>query len=249
MHSREPLRNAAAVVLFATAMAWVESAVVLYLRTLVDRLEPYQSNPLPLATGLGTAELVRELATLVMLGTVGYLAGNTWRNRLGYALLAFGVWDIGYYLFLIPLTGWPHSLLDWDILFLIPLPWWGPVLAPVMIAVLMVIGGALLAGGDRTDSPLWPNRWTVLANLLGTGLALYLFMADAIRVAPQGGRALRELLPTVFNWPGFVLAWALMALPVIDLALQFWSRRTRPPGVDPRAFAVDAAGPNATPQL
>jgi len=130
------------VVLFAIAMAWVEAAVVLYLRTLVDRLDPYQPHPLPVEGALGGAELVREVATLVMLGTVGWIAGRTWRSRLAYAVVAFGVWDLFYYVFLRPLTGWPRSLLDWDILFLLPLPWWGPVLAPVLIAGLMILGEA-----------------------------------------------------------------------------------------------------------
>ena len=97
---------------FAVAMAWVESAVVFYLRRLVDRIEPYQSNPLPIAGAIGGAELVREAATLVMLLTVGWLGGSTWRSRFGIFVAAFGVWDIFYYVFLIPLTGWPHSLLD-----------------------------------------------------------------------------------------------------------------------------------------
>ena len=109
---------------FAVAMAWVEAAVVFYLRRLVDRIEPYQANPLPIAGDIGGAELVREAATLVMLLTVGWLAGRTGRSRFGYFVAAFGVWDIFYYVFLIPMTGWPRSLLDWDILFLIPLPWY-----------------------------------------------------------------------------------------------------------------------------
>jgi hypothetical protein len=113
------------VTLFAIAMAWVESAVVFYLRTMIDRIEPYQPNPLPEFGGLEKAELTRELATLVMLAAVGWLAGRNWRSRMGYFLVAFGVWDIFYYVFLKVLTGWPRSLLDWDILFLIPLPWWG----------------------------------------------------------------------------------------------------------------------------
>src|SRR5690348_8758386 len=66
------------VALYAVAMAWVEAAVVYYLRTLVDRIDPYQPNPLPIATGLGEAELVREFATLAMLVAVGWLAGATW---------------------------------------------------------------------------------------------------------------------------------------------------------------------------
>src|ERR1700682_2434544 len=77
---------------FAVAMAWVESAVVFYLRRLVDRIEPYQPNPLPIAGDIGGAELVREAATLVMLLTVGWLAGRTWRSRFGYFVAAFGVW-------------------------------------------------------------------------------------------------------------------------------------------------------------
>src|SRR4051794_12699294 len=122
------------VVGFAIAMAWVESACVFYIRTMVGRLEPYQANPLPIDSLLGTVELVREAATLLMLLAVGALAGQRWQTRLGYSALAFGVWDISYYVFLAVICGWPKSLFDWDVLFLIPLPWWGPVLAPVCIA-------------------------------------------------------------------------------------------------------------------
>jgi hypothetical protein len=122
------------VVAFAIAMAWVEAASVYYLRVLVDRVNPYQANPLPMRGALGQVELVREAATLVMLATLGMLAGRTRRARLGYAAIAFGIWDIFYYVFLRLIGDWPKSLLDWDILFLLPVPWWGPVLAPVSIA-------------------------------------------------------------------------------------------------------------------
>jgi hypothetical protein len=88
------------VVVFAMAMAWVESAVVFYLRTMIDRIDPYQPNPLPVIGSLGHVELVREAATLTMLLTVGMLAGRNWRSRLGYTAVAFGVWDICYYVFL-----------------------------------------------------------------------------------------------------------------------------------------------------
>src|SRR5215207_1827572 len=82
------------VILYALAMAWVESAVVFYLRSMIDRIVPYQANPLPIAGGFGFAEVMREAATIVMLFTVGWLAGRTWRSRLAYTLLVFGVWDI-----------------------------------------------------------------------------------------------------------------------------------------------------------
>ena len=131
------------VVAFAVGMAWVEAASVYYIRALVDRIEPYQANPLPISGVLGQVELVREAATLVMLLTLGMLAGRTWPRRLGYAAIAFGAWDIFYYVFLRMMCGWPRSLFDWDILFLLPLPWWGPVLAPVCIAGLMIVWGTL----------------------------------------------------------------------------------------------------------
>jgi hypothetical protein len=213
------------VVLYAAAMAWVESAVVYYLRTHLDRIEPYQPNPLPLIGGLGPVELVRELATLIMLFTVGTLAGRTWRARVGYMLIAFGAWDICYYVFLRVMCGWPHSLLDWDILFLIPLPWWGPVLAPMLIAALMIFWGTLASQFERPRPPALSNWGVWVLNFMGVALALYVFMADAIRVSGGGVDALRNLLPVYFNWPLFLVALALMAAPVVKLASELWAKR------------------------
>lgn len=205
------------VVAFATAMAWVESAVVFYIRTLVNRIEPYQSEPLPLIGTLGPVELARELATLIMHFTVGWLAGRTWRARFGYMAVSFGVWDVFYYLFLKVMCGWPDSLLDWDILFLLPLPWWGPVLAPILIALLMISWGTLVSQFEPASPAVVPNWIARAFCALGISLALYVFMADAIRVADGGVPALRNMLPTRFNWPLFCIALALMSAPVIQL--------------------------------
>lgn len=204
------------VVVFAVAMAWFEAATVYYLRVLVDRVTPYQPNPLPLRGVLGEVELVREAATLVMLLTLGMLAGATWRARLGYTAVAFGVWDILYYVFLRLMSGWPQSLFDWDILFLLPLPWWGPVLAPVCIAVLMIVWGtqASLSAGDRLTTGRTRTIWSLSA--LGIALALYVFMADALRLAGNGEDAVRNFLPTEFNWPGFCAALVLMATSLLE---------------------------------
>ena len=207
------------VTLFAVAFAWVESAVVFYLRTLVDRLEPYQPDPLPLVVGIVWVEIVREAATLILLAAVGILAGRNRASRLGYGLIAFGVWDIFYYLFLVPMTGWPRSLMDWDLLFLIPLPWWGPVLAPMLIALLMILWGTMVTQIEGLQAVALSNRHVWGVSALGIGLALWVFMADAIRVAPQGEAALRQLLPEHFNWTLFVVALALMSAPVWQLGL------------------------------
>lgn len=209
------------VVAFAAAMAWIESACVYYLRLLVDRVQPYQHDPLPIAGALGNVELVREAATLVMLLTTGMLAGRTWQRRIGYMAIAFGVWDILYYVFLRIMSDWPASLLDWDILFLLPLPWWGPVLAPVSIALLMIAWGTL--------ATQWPDRAAAagltpalrVSSSIGIALALGVFMADALIALPDGRDAVTRVLPTSFNWPLFAVALLLMAAPVADLG---WRR-------------------------
>src|SRR6266571_5084526 len=206
------------VALYAVAMAWVEAAAVYYLRSLIDRINPYQPYPLPMAGGFGEAELIREIATLIMLFTVGWLAGATWRARFGYSVVAFGVWDIFYYVFLRAMTGWPKSLLDWDILFLIPLPWWGPVWAPTSIALLMILWGTFITQFERFPATLGSK--SLASAGLGVALALFVFMADALRTADQGTEALRTMLPGWFNWPLFSVALALMALPLATVARQ-----------------------------
>ena len=155
-----------------------------------------------------------------MLVTVGWLAGATWRARLGYSVVAFGVWDIFYYVFLRVMTGWPKSLLDWDILFLIPLPWWGPVWAPTSISLLMILWGTFMTKVEQSPAS-FGSQWKILAlGGVGAALALFTFMADAIRTVDQGTDALRNMLPVHFNWPLFGVALALMALPVADVARQ-----------------------------
>ena len=205
---------------FAIAMAWVEAASVFYIRTLVNRVEPYQPDPLPIHGALGSVELWREAATLVMIATVGLLAGRTWRGRAGYAAIAFGVWDLFYYVFLRLISGWPRTLLDWDILFLLPLPWWGPVLAPASIAAVMIVWGTLATqSADGSTDP----RWAWALGGIGIGLALAIFMVDAWRMLPNGREAVQQVLPATFNWPLFWVALVLMASPALHQVA--WANR------------------------
>jgi hypothetical protein len=185
---------------------------VFYIRSLVDRIEPYQANPLPISDALGYVELWREASTLVMIATVGMLAGRTWRARAGYAAIVFGTWDIFYYVFLRIMTGWPSTLLDWDILFLIPLPWWGPVIAPMSIALLMIVWGTT-ATQSREAAAEAPWPWALAS--IGVVLALAVFMSDAWSALPNGREAVMQVLPTRFNWPLFGVALVLMAAPLV----------------------------------
>ena len=211
------------VVIFAIAMALVEAAVVAYLRTLIGSADPYRAGALTLPAWMMRTEIAREAATLVMLATVAWLAGRNWRARLGYFLIAFGVWDIFYYLFLAPISGWPRSLLAWDVLFLIPLPWWGPVFAPTSIAVLMFALGTQITQFGKDESPPWPSLLSWSLCIAGTLLALYVFMTDAIHAPKWDAETLNNILPVSFNWMLFIVALVLMAAPVVELA--WWRKR------------------------
>jgi hypothetical protein len=206
---------------YATAMAWVESAVVFYLRTQSNRIVPYQPDPLPLVAGYAKVELLREAATLLMLACVGALAGTSRRSRLGYAAIAFGIWDVFYYVFLKLITGWPHSLRDWDILFLIPLPWWGPVIAPVLISMIMIVWGTLATQLPGHASMRIRDEWKAwLPSLAGMMLALYVFMEDSIHALRTTGDSVRTLLPSRFDWKLFCVSLLLMCMPVLWNAFQ-----------------------------
>jgi hypothetical protein len=191
----------------AVAMAYLEAAVVVYLRALL-RIDLTHVS-------LGhyfNIEVGREVATIVMLVAVGWVAGRKLQDRLAYGAFAFGLWDIWYYIWLTVLVGWPETLFDWDILFLIPLRWWGPVLSPVLIALLLcIVGIFVIVRTERRDKVEFTTA-RLVALALGGLLALYVFMADAIGALVRGNVGW-DGRPSAFNWPLFLLAMALMAVP------------------------------------
>lgn len=187
-------------------MAYVESAAVLYLRTIlggVDPVGPRQATLQPLPD-FGWIEIGREAATMVMLGAVGYLAANGIAGRIGAFAVAFGIWDIFYYVFLWIFAGWPSSPLAPDVLFLIPLPWWGPVISPVLAATVIILAGAAAMArelGDGFPRPRWPELFAVV---LGGCLCLAAFMANALLALPFGGvEAAYYARGGPFPWPVF----------------------------------------------
>src|ERR1700693_5182943 len=135
-----------AAVAYAVAMAFVESAVVVYLRAL-GPAGPSLASTLPiLPHPIIRIEVAREAATIVMLVAVAGLAGRNRGERSLVFLLVFAVWDIAYYGWLWVLIGWPPSVFTWDVLFLIPVPWMGPVLAPLLVSVGLVVASLSLLG-------------------------------------------------------------------------------------------------------
>lgn len=158
-------------------MALLESAVVVYLREL------YYPNgfvfPLsPMKSVVILTELAREFATIVMLWTIAYVAGRNFSTRFAWFIIGFGIWDIFYYVFLYVFIQWPSSVFEWDILFLIPLPWYGPVIAPCLISVAMIVFGEVILYFDKLcDKIIW-KLLSITALLIGCVISLYTFMFD-----------------------------------------------------------------------
>jgi hypothetical protein len=201
------------VLAFAVAMAYVESAVVVYLRAAlgVGTGDVFPIDLSPQAVPFGAVELGREAATLVMIGAVGWIVGRRGWERLAWAAVVFGAWDIGYYFWLWEFSGWPGSLTTWDLLFLLPVPWAGPIWAPIVVSLLLIGFGLALA--SRYRAGLEPTAGAPhLAGLLVGGLVVIVsFVLNA-------GVVLDEGVPTEFAWPvfvaglgiGVVAAWAVM---------------------------------------
>ena len=121
---------------YAVAMGFVEAAVVIYLRQLYYPAGFCFPLSSPVLQSL-QIEYIREIATIVMLGSVAVLAGGDRTEKAAFFLFSFGLWDLFYYLWLKLLLDWPSSFFTWDILFLIPIVWVAPVLAPMICAVTM----------------------------------------------------------------------------------------------------------------
>ena len=145
----------ALVMLLAIAFGYIEAAVVVYLRQIFHPTGftfPLASFPLTAESrSMVIVEVGREAATLVLIFCAAYLSGHNRRQRLAYFLIIFAVWDIFYYVWLWVILGWPGSIMDWDVLFLIPFPWAGPVLAPVLVSLMMLVLAALVLYRDFYD--------------------------------------------------------------------------------------------------
>jgi hypothetical protein len=201
-----PQFSAVAIVVaaYAVAMAFLESAVVVYLQRALG-IDPQALFPVQEPTLVGDLALIevgREAATLVMLGMVGWLAGRSGLERLAWTAVAFGTWDILYYGWLWVFIGWPPSFGTWDLLFLIPVPWTGPVWAPMAVSLALVGFGLGAAHRLRAGSPVRAGRAQVAAGVAGGVVGIVAFCWNA-QVVLDGG------IPTGFPWPVFAVGLGL----------------------------------------
>ena len=206
-------------IIYALAMAYLEAAVVVYLRELYYPENILEIFPPKLFTPRDVVvELGREVVTIVMMLAVAFLAERRNRVRLfGAFVLQFGVWDIFYYIWLKILIGWPVRWGEWDILFLIPWAWFGPWLTPVVIAFMFALWGGWLFWTD--GEPEW-DKGGIFLFIVGAVLALVAFLQPAVPLLLSGNvERVRQFVPGGFWWwlyvPGIVLmAWGLLRVRI-----------------------------------
>jgi len=193
--------------LFGIAFACVESIVVVYLRAL------YYPNgfvfPLEILSPVHVPiEIVREAATILMLISVAVLAARTREEFGAFFFFNFGIWDLFYYVWLKVFLGWPPSILTWDLLFLIPIPWVSPVLAPVLVSLLFITVSFLLLYYHSRGHRFWPTwpEWAVV--FLSASTILVTFMIDLKKI-----RAFQH--PGPYPWLLFVFGFVLGVLVFI----------------------------------
>ncbi len=206
--------------LFAISMSYFEASVVVYLRRIYYsrdvQLFPLKSmEPL-----VFKVELFREFFSLLMILSIALLGSRGKEKKLQPTfyrfIYIFGIWDLLYYVFLKATIGWPGSLLEWDVLFLIPIVWVAPVLAPFLVAVVFVIFGFLGIVNSEVGKTRWFNISNLILLLLGVFLIFISFVYIPINWLLKGSiQAIQSSIPANFPWaiyiPGLLLlTWSLV---------------------------------------
>lgn len=199
--------------LFIVAMAYVEAALVVHLRSLYYPDNPQNIFPLNILDFRDYAiELGRETATIIMILTIALLVEKSIARRFAAFVYIFGLWDLGYYAWLKVFINWPQGWLEWDVLFLIPWPWLGPWITAAAIALLFVLWGAYVLV-SAVDPEF--NKVSISLFLIGSTLGLMAFLDPAMPLLSGGEEAFRGFQPISFSWTLYLTGFALMFISLI----------------------------------
>lgn len=222
--------------LFSMGMAFLESMVVVYLRRLFYP-EGFHFPLVLLDDHTYYLEIFRETATLLMLVSVAYVAGRQWLQAFAWFLYSFAIWDMFYYVFLKLILGWPESFLTWDILFLIPVVWDGPVLAPLLSSLQMLVLALLILWNTNLQSRrVRPGEWITL--ICGAILQLTAYTWNYTRLLMdnyslidnkmQFETIVSNYIPKSFNWGIFITGYLMVALMLVSYYLRKNIRMIKP---------------------
>lgn len=227
------LRTFAWLGVFGVAMGFLEAIVVVYLRQI--HYPGGFSFPLSSSTpGMISVEWLRESATIVMLLSIAAIAGKNYLQKFAWFLYSFAVWDIFYYVALKLLLNWPPSLLTWDVLFLIPVIWVGPVLAPVICSLTMILlAGCIVFLQDRNcEVKIGLSGWALILSgafiILGTFIWDYSaiiirggFLSDSRTLATneQFSAVISQYTPVHYRWGMFAVGEVLILFAIARTVL------------------------------
>lgn len=205
-------KNLFTVFIFSIAMAYLESAVVVYLRYLYYPMGfVFPIKMIPNQTLF--IELGREAATIIMLLAIALLSSKLKGQRIFFFFFAFGVWDIFYYIWLKIFINWPQTLLADDLLFLIPVPWIAPVVAPILISVLFITISIMALKKIEKGKQVEISKTNAAIILVGVLLILISFMWNY-------QERLISTSPVEFFWMVFIIGLLLMIAGGINVILQ-----------------------------
>ena len=225
------------VAFFAIAMGFLETSVVVYLRKIM-----YPGGfgfPLaPIAKDIAMIELLRESSTIVMLLTMGILAGRSFAERFAWFIYGFAIWDIFYYVFLKVLIDWPASLMTYDVLFLIPATWVGPVITPLIISLTMILFSLVILYYSSLNEKLRINiiEWSGL--IAGSVILILAFIWDYSEfiLAKYSFKEVLSLssnepllnyaqsfIPVSFQWNLYIAGLVIIVASIVA----FWLRQYR----------------------
>lgn len=216
---------------FSIAMGYLETAVVVYLRKIYYP-EGFQFPLTPISADIAIAEFWREAATIIMLIGIGVMVGKNGLQRFAFFIYSFAIWDIFYYVFLKALLSWPESLFTWDILFLIPVPWVGPVIAPCIVSLTMIVLTLLIVYYQETGKYIHFGFTDKMLLISGSLVVILSFVWDYIMYLITNGAGeaawtlssntdmfneISTYVPYAFNWWLFALGEAILFIEIILL--------------------------------
>jgi hypothetical protein len=233
---RPVLKTIAWLTVFSIAMGYLETSVVVYLRKLYYP-EGFMFPLVPVTRDIAVTEFWREAATIIMLIGAGVMAGKNPIQRFVFFLYSFAIWDIFYYVFLKVLLDWPESLFTWDILFLIPVPWVGPVIAPCLVSLSMILLTGVVVYFQEKGRLVYIAFIEWLFLIFGSLTAIISFMWDyIIYVANYKGEEkgiwtlssnkdmfdeVKNYVPSYFNWWLFLTGQLMILVAILFLYIRY----------------------------
>lgn len=215
-------------------MALLEASVVIYLKELYYQ-DGFTVAMKMIKENILITEIAREGATIVMLIFISIIAGKNKTQRFAIFLLSFAVWDIFYYIWLKVFIDWPESFFTLDILFLIPITWIGPVLAPVVCSLTMILLSLILLEIDKQNNKFHLQKTDWILLISGSVVIIFTFIKDYAAIIIRNNWLLEmdklmqnkeflnltsNFIPASYNWTIFIIGEMLILLSIMIITLR-----------------------------